>query len=544
VQQYFAPIMENVRPLRTVAFWGVLFLSTSTGCRKEGPASWDVDVSAPLLTSRLTLANLIPDSLQSIAPDGAVTLVYRSELFAVGLDTLLGLPDTNFVYPYAFPLVGNDVFNLPAGFPVISQNNLVRFNLPQVELTRLDLRAGELRIAMRNKIASRVLGEFEVPSAVFPDGNNTLSVAVEPGTPANPSFASVVRDLAGTRFDLRGPNFNAVNTLATNVSAALDSNGSGATVSNQDSVVVEASYSGLVTSYAKGYFGTNDLDFPEESSRLGLFDAFVGGSLDLDQVALRLKVENGIGMDILVRLNSFQATNTRTGTTVDMTHAILQGPINLNRALDLGDGFTPSYYENVLDNTNSNVDAFIENMPDEVRYGLDIRLNPLGDISNGNDFLYFESALKASLELEVPLAVIATDLVLENVAKPDLPGDAETPAITEGTLNLFANNGFPFDARIVLDIVDLERNILSQLQVEGEVPAGLLGPNGIVSTPVRSSVSARLTPAQVALLYGEGRIRTRVVFNTDAATGHVRIYDHYGMDLQFTVEGNFIVNSQ
>ncbi len=536
--------MENVRPLRTVAFWGVLFLSTSTGCRKEGPASWDVDVSAPLLTSRLTLANLIPDSLQSIAPDGAVTLVYRSELFAVDLDTLLGLPDTNFVYPYAFPLVGNDVFNLPAGFPVISQNNLVRFNLPQVELTRLDLRAGELRIAMRNKIASRVLGEFEVPSAVFPDGNNTLSVAVEPGTPANPSFASVVRDLAGTRFDLRGPNFNAVNTLATNVSAALDSNGSGATVSNQDSVVVEASYSGLVTSYAKGYFGTNDLDFPEESSRLGLFDAFVGGSLDLDQVALRLKVENGIGMDIQVRLNSFQATNTRTGTTVDMTHAILQGPINLNRALDLGDGFTPSYYENVLDNTNSNVDAFIENMPDEVRYGLDIRLNPLGDISNGNDFLYFESALKASLELEVPLAVIATDLVLENVAKPDLPGDAETPAITEGTLNLFANNGFPFDARIVLDIVDLERNILSQLQVEGEVPAGLLGPNGIVSTPVRSSVSARLTPAQVALLYGEGRIRTRVVFNTDAATGHVRIYDHYGMDLQFTVEGNFIVNSQ
>lgn len=536
--------MENVRALWTVAFWGVLFLSTGTGCKKDGPASWDVDVSAPLLTSRLTLANLIPDSLQSIAADGAVTLVYRSELFAVDLDTLLGLPDTSFVYPYAFPLVGNDVFNLPAGFPVISQNNLVRFNLPQVELTRLDLNAGQLRIAMRNKIASRVLGEFEVPSAVFPDGNNTLSVAVEPGSPGSPSFANVVRDLAGTRFDLRGPSFNAVNTLATNVSASLDPAGSGATVSNQDSVVVEASYSGLVTRYAKGYFGTNDLDFPEESSRLGLFDAFVGGSLDLDRVALRLKVENGIGMDIQVRLNSFQATNTRTGTTVDMTHAILQGPINLNRALDLGDGFTPSIYENLLDNSNSNVDAFIENMPDEVRYGLDIRLNPLGDISNGNDFLYFESALKASLELEVPLAVIATDLVLENVAKPDLPGDVENPSITEGTLNLFVENGFPFDARVVLDIVDLERNVLSPLQVEGDVQAAVLGSNGIVSAPVRSSVSARLTPAQVDLLYGEGRIRTRVIFNTDPTLGHVRIYDHYGMDLQFTVEGNFIVNSQ
>lgn len=536
--------MEYVRTLRTVAFWGVLFLSTSTGCRKDDPASWDVDLAAPLLTSRLTLNDLVPDSLQSIAPDGAVTLVYSSDLFAVDLDTLLGLPDTSFVYPYAFPLVGNDVFNLPAGFPVISQNNLVRFNLPQVELTRLDLRGGELRIGMRNKIASRVLGEFEVPSAVFPDGNNTLSVAVEPGTPADPSLASVTRDLAGTRFDLRGPSFNAVNTLATNVSASLDPDGSGATVSNQDSVVVVASYSGLVTSYAKGYFGTNALSFPDERNRLGLFDAFVGGALDLDQVRLRLQVENGIGMDIQVRLNSFQATNTRTGTTVDMTHAILQGPINLNRALDLGNGFTPSLYENVLDNGNSNVDAFVENMPDEVRYDLDIQLNPLGDISNGNDFLYFESALKASLALEVPLAVIANDLVLENVAKPDLPGDAERPAITEGTLNLFANNGFPFDARIVLDIVDQERNVLSPLEVEGELEAGLLGANGIVSTPVRSQISAQLSPAQVALLYGEGRIRTRVIFNTDPALGHVRIYDRYGVDLQFTVEGNFIVNSQ
>ncbi|MGV3636582.1 MAG: hypothetical protein ACO1NQ_02940, partial [Flavobacteriales bacterium] len=215
----------------------------------------------------------------------------------------------------------------------------------------------------------------------------------------------------------------------------------------------------------------------------------------------------------------------------------------LNRALDLGNGFTPSLYENVLDNGNSNVDAFVENMPDEVRYDLDIQLNPLGDISNGNDFLYFESALKASLALEVPLAVIANDLGLENVAKPDLPGDAERPAITEGTLHLFANNGFPFDARVVLDIVDWERNVLSPLEVEGELEAGLLGANGIVSTPVRSQVSARLSPAQVALLYGEGRIRTRVIFNTDPALGHVRIYDLYGVDLQFTVEGNFIVNS-
>lgn len=531
--------------MRTVALWGLLFLSTATGCQKDHtPAKWDVDVAAPLLTTRLTIAHLIADSLQSVAADGAVTLVYGSDLFAVDLDTLLGLPDTSFVYAYALPLPPNDVFDLPAGFPVISENNLIRFNLPQVELSRLDIREGTLQIDMRNKIGSRILGDFGLPTAYFPDGNNTISATVEAGSAAAPSHATVLRDLAGTRFDLRGPSQSAVNTLATNVSAKLDPEGNGASVTNQDSIVVIASYHGLVPSYAKGFFGTNELAYHDQRSRLGLFDSFVGGTLDLDQVTLRLKVENGLGMDLQVRLSSFQAVNTHTGTTVDLTHTILQGPINLDRAMDHGNGFTPSYYHSMLDNSNSNVDAFVENMPDEVRYGLDISMNPLGDISNGNDFLYYESKLKASLELEVPLAVIATGLTLESVDRPDLPGDAEHRTIVQGTLHLFASNGFPFDAAIVMDIVDLDHNVLSSIPVDGVLRSGVVGADGLVQSSSSSTLHAPLTASQVDLLYGENRIRTRVIFDTDPALGHVRILDRYAMDLQITVDGTYIVNGQ
>lgn len=535
--------MYHARTGPLVALLGVLFLSTIPGCRRsDGPAEWDVDVALPLLTTRFTIADILPDSLQSIGPDGAVTLVYRSELFAVDLDTLLALPDTNFVYPFAFPLVGNDQFNLPPGFPVISENNLVRFNLPEVELTRLDLRAGSLRIDLRNKIASRVLGSFSIPSAFFPGGNNTLSLSVGPGTPAAPNSAGLVRDLSGTRFDLRGPSFNDVNSVETDVEAQLDPDGSGATVTNRDSVIVEASYTGLVTAYAKGYFGNRSFTLPQAGSRLGLFDAFISGGLDLDRVALRLNVENGVGMDLQIRINDLQAVNSRTGVTVDMTHAILQGPVNIDRATDGGSGPIPSFYLNELDNSDSNVDAFVENMPDEVRYDVEVRVNPLGDVSNGNDFLYYESRLGADLELEVPLSVIATDLVLENITKPDLPGDAENQAIESGTLHLFANNGFPFSARVLLDIVDLDRNVLVNVPVEGMLAPGIMGPAGVVQASVESSLHARLTPDMVELLYGPGRLRTRIVFNTTDQVEHVRILDRYALDLQFTVDGTYIVN--
>ena len=541
---YFAPCMQYARSIRTVAFAGIL-LSTLPGCRKDaGPASWDVDVALPLLTTRLTIGDLIPDSLLAVAPDGSVSLVYTSALFAVDLDTLLELPDTSFVYAYAFPLPGNDSFNLPPGFPVISQNNMLRFDLPQVELTRLDIRSGALQVDMRNKIASRVLGHFEIPSAQFPDGMNTLDMAVDPGSPAAQAMATLIRDLSGTRFDLRGPAYDQVNTLTTNVAATIDPDGSGATVTNQDSVVVEVDYYDLVTAYARGYFGTNTITRQDEESRLTLFDRFVGGSLDLDQVTMRLHVENGVGMDIQVRLNSFEAINSRTGITVDLQNALLQGPINLNRAVDHGDGFTPSHYQRVLDNSNSNIDAFVENLPDRVRYDVEILVNPLGDISNGNDFLYYESELKADIDLEVPLSIIASGLTLENFSKPDLPGDADNPSIDHGTLHLFASNGFPFDAHVILDIVDEEESVLGSIPVEGTMLAGIMGSTGLVSGPTRSTLHAPLNGAQVDLLYGDARLRTRVVFDTDAQLGHVRVLDSYFMDLQVTVDGNYIVNGQ
>lgn len=535
--------MQYERPTLWVAFLGSVFLSTLAGCRKEAdPARWDIDVLGPLITTRFTLSDILADSLQDIAEDGSITLVYTEELFSIDLDTVLVIPDTTFLYPYAFPLPGNDSFDLPAGFPVITENNLIRFNLPDVSLRDLTVQEGVLELRMRNKINSRVNGRFTLPSAVFSDGSNILETSVAAGTPAAPSFSTAIRDLAGSRFDLRGPNFNEVNTLATSVNAQLDPNGTGATVTNQDSVVVEASYRDVVPRYARGYFGTRTIASGPEVNRFGLFDDFISGTLDLDRVQLRLNVENGIGMDLRVRLNRFQAVNTRTGTSVDMEHAILNGPINLDRALNTGNGFQPSHYQTTLDNDDSNVDAFLENLPDEIHYDLDVELNPLGNISNGNDFVYYDSKLRAELELEVPLALIATDLVLENIVKPDLPGDENDQVIHSGTLKLFATNGFPFDAQVVLDIVGPERDLLSSVPVSGTITSGWLDPDGIVQATTDSELSADLNEEQMELLYGEGRFRVRVVFNTADQTRHIRLLERYMLDMQFTLGARYFVN--
>ena len=193
-------------------------------------------------------------------------------------------------------------------------------------------------------------------------------------------------------------------------------------------------------------------------------------------------------------------------------------------------------------NANSNVDLLLEAMPDRLEFEMDLEVNPLGDVSNGNDFLYWDSKLSAEAELRIPLNVIATGLTLQQTVTPDLPGSSEGHGLQHGELMLFATNGFPLDAMLLLDIVDDADNVLSTLPVEGAIAAGILGPDLLVHTRVESELSTYLDDAQVDLLYTGGSLRITTVFNTADQTQHLQLLDSYAMDLQITAEGNYIVN--
>lgn len=539
---YFAPCMQNGSTPGAVALAAALLLTgLSTGCRKESDRpTWDVDLLVPLVRTSFTIGDLLADSLLETDPDGSVSLVYRSDLFKLELDTLLLAPDTNFRYSYAIPVA--DSINLPAGLNFFSDNDVQRFDLEQLELRQLVLREGRLELRMDNRVGSRVIGSLQLPSATFPDGTSLITASVGPGTPSSPGYSTATRDLAGTSFDLRGPDYNSVNTLATNIGAQLDPLGSGAWVTADDSLIIDVNYTGLVPQYARGYFGQRTVEVGPETNDLTLFDALVGGTLDLDDATLRLRVENGFGMDLRVRMRNLTAVNTRTGTSVDLDHTIFQGPININRAIDQGNAPLASVYTNTIGTDNSNIDLFLESLPDEVRYELDLELNPLGDISNGNDFLYYESELKAGLELDVPLRLITNELTLETISQPDLPGSAEGHALRSGTLKLFATNGFPMSARFSLAMINDAGEVVATLPVDGVATPGLLGANNVVTQATESVLTVALSEEEVDLLYSGLRLRTRVAFTTSDQTQHLRILDSYRMDLQMTLSANYMVN--
>ena len=522
------------------SIYALLLAGSLAACRKEKPAQWEIDVLGPLIKTTFTLGDLLTDSLTTVDGNGAITLVYSDELFALRLDTVLQRPDTSFFYSYVLPVPGP--LNFPAGITPLDQNDITRFDLGDVQLRTLIIREGFLDLQLKNMIASGIIGTFSLPGSQLQGSPASMTLTTGPGSPSQPAVSTGTQDLAGAVFDLRGPTLDDVNTLATHLTAQLDPNGNGAIVTDQDSIITSVTYRDLLPQYAKGYFGQRTVEIGPDSTELDLFDRIVDGVLDLDQVTLRVKVENGLGADFQVYLRQFRAENTRTGASVDLAHTIMQGPINLSRALETGGSFQPTFYVNELDNSDSNIDLFLETLPDRLTYEIDLEMNPLGDISNGNDFLYYDSRVRAELEVEIPLNIIASNLTLENIFEPDLPGSAEAHSLINGELKIFATNGFPFSAALLIDIVDIEGNVWSSLPVEGTIASGILGTDLFVQQPVDSRLATTLTEDQVNMLYNGGRFRIRSVFNTADQTQHIQLLDTYKLDLQVTAGAHYLVN--
>ncbi|MCB9169390.1 MAG: hypothetical protein H6597_05830 [Flavobacteriales bacterium] len=533
--------MKNGRAWSGVAFLPLPICVLLLGCRKE-PArpQWDIDVLAPLVTTSFTIGDVLGDTLLEIGEDGSLTLLYRTELFGLRLDTLLDLPDTSFYYRFGLPVPGP--LDLNAGTTFFSNDETTELGLDEAQLRYLDVREGTVDFDMISMVASPTIGTFGISSATLNGQPFSLQRQIPAGSPGAPASSSASSDLSGYHFDLRGPQLNTVNTLTTSIDFRLDPDGNGATLTDQDSVIAVAHYHGVVPQYAEGFFGSPGYSVGPDTSRIDLFEEVIAGLLDLDQVTATITVTNGIGVDARIVLHDFTAANTRTGGSLALQNPVVGGAINLDRAIDLNGSFQPTVHEIVLDNGNSNIDQLVELLPDRLAYTLDLLVNPLGDISNGHDFLYHESELHVDLDVEIPLRLIATDLTLESIVTPDLPGSSEAHGLQHGTLHLFATNGFPFDATILMDVIDADANVVASIPVDGTVAAGHLGTDGLVDMRTDAHLRAELTDAQVDLLYANTRLRLRTIFNTSDQSQHLQLLDSYQLDLQITTAANYIVN--
>ena len=313
---------------------------------------------------------------------------------------------------------------------------------------------------------------------------------------------------------------------------------------------VSTQFLGLVPEYATGSFGSQVFELDENAEAIDWFRNLPRGTIDLHPIEMDLGIRNGVGSEFEVDFDYIIAINSVTDERTELVHPIIGGEelIFIDRAGDIP-GTDPtifySNWETRFDSTNSNIDQWVETLPDILRYRINFHINPLGNTSLGNDFIYRQAGIEVYLDASMPLELSASNLLLTDTAEFSFNANdnGELDDVNGGVLRLLVDNYFPFEAGVQLYLLDENHQLLDSLAAPGSlVEAGIVQPSGQVESPAASILEFPVDQAKIDVLSKAAFLQIDAELTTLPTNQMVTIKSHYRMDLRVVADLNYAIN--
>jgi hypothetical protein len=252
-------------------------------------------------------------------------------------------------------------------------------------------------------------------------------------------------------------------------------------------------------------------------------------------------LKNNVGADAQAVVGSLVSINDNTNTTVPLqAPSFINRTINLNRAVETGSTVIPYYFITKLDKSNSNIVEFAENLPGKIMYNIRLQLNPLGNISGHNDFVYTDDIFSANLDIRFPFRFGAEQVMLTDTLNITVANKEDYDRIGDGKFTLFAENGFPFEMQLQLLTMNENNTITDSLFI----PAGMIRP-----APVNAELRATgttLTNLEIPVsqtrkdnLLNAVRIIVKSRFSTVGYPQTLQLYSDYQLKLQLVGDAKY-----
>lgn len=363
---------------------------------------------------------------------------------------------------------------------------------------------------------------------------------------ANPDSAVLVKDynLAGYDIALNGTGMQ-TNILPYTITAGLAPNAQNISVTaNQQLLRLYTSFTNMKPEYVEGYFGNQAISYGPEVIDFDFLEQIVGGTINLDDISLGISFENAIGADIRATIKNLKGINTNTGNSVTLQHPIINLPVNIDRAVNLGYNNSPQFIPVTksypFTNATTNLAAFVSNLPNQLEYKVDLKVNPLGNISGGNDFLYRDAGIKINLDLDMPLTFKAGGLTLVDTVDYNLNAKPEdVNRYQGGNFKLYAQNGFPLDATVQLYLVDENGAITDSLFTTSLIAAAPVDANFKAIGQQPTQINFAVSTDQADALVNTKKVLIKAKFTTQPQSQLLKMYSNYKLDLQLTSDFKF-----
>ena len=410
------------------------------------------------------------------------------------------------------------------------------FDLGDAQITEIGIKTGIVKISLISTIPDTGRIIYNIPS-LKKNGIPFSTEKIVPTTISGEStdyifdFQDYVLDLTGKDGRIGG---DTVNTIYSELITYIDSTGELVTLNQLDSFYYFTEFI-FSPKYALGYLGTDTVEFGPEIIENNIFNNIVGGNIDLNNTELSVEIDNYFGADANLVFTELTAENTNTGIittpTVDEDgNNFIGHEYNINRATLIN--LENANIESSKTSIKLNADEMLSILPDKISTSLNVYLNPNGQSSNP-DFLFPEYPIDASIELKVPLNIIANDLHLRDTSDIDIQQNED---LEIDKVYLKVENGFPIDCDFNMILLDMNKNVIDTLFNNQFVSSGLMQNNVVVEK------SISILDATVPNFDQIKNVVFDIKFNTDDVNNHVSIYNDYTIDFLLSVKLKTRVN--
>ena len=358
-----------------------------------------------------------------------------------------------------------------------------------IEISLISMKAGDISYSIRSNTELSSDVSLTLPTTLQNGAPITENITVDPNASVNGKFP-----VDNSVFDLGTISSQPFNMIPVEHEIIVSSNGRIVNFSSLDEVQIDLKLLDPDFDYVKGYFGQKMESFGPKSIDPGIRDIInkITGGLSFSNPSVTFNYSNSFSIPVEVDL---KATGFKADETTDSGFDLIE--LSFPAAPEERD-IRGSF---VFDKSNSSLPALISMPPHRVVFRGTARMNPQGNTGNRDNYIFGNSRITGSLDVDIPLELRMNNLqftdTVDNFLRID-ETDKENPADPDDfefmKINIHAENGFPAGVSVSLILYDSESGInRSTIEAKEVLKPAPVDNNGLVTAPAESSATIEIT---------------------------------------------------
>lgn len=410
-------------------------------------SDYEPDLAAPLVHSRLSIGDVLPEALGTylnVANDNFVTLVYSSSKSSQEASVLFPFLDQVFTQNLSLGATEAGQIN-GGGSATINAQGSATILTNGEQFTAAGFSGGSLAVSITSNVPASGSVTVTWP-LVLQNGNpltRTLSLNYSGSLPV---VASANVDLAGFTVDL-SPNSGEFNTLNYTYTATL-SNGTGAAAGQ--TVQVSTNINDVSYNQIAGNLGNRLIDIDPDTTFIQLFNnASLPdiGIVDILEPTLKVSVSHDMVIPAQAEVSQLLGYQFNNNAVNFSAPTLTGAPLVLNSNTVVGQTVTSNF---TADWNNSTLKVLVDEKCPRLVSDIDVRINPAG--GNAINEVFATSKFKVDKELQLPLRGLAFNFFVQDTAEFSFGQIVED--VQKALFRIATINSFPVDGKMQLYFVD------------------------------------------------------------------------------------------